>query len=158
MWPLCPQVQICSWESDWSRRQTDMIPLASANLDELLCHLGFFSFLFFFQPLSRNSGRLPLSLQSFSIPAPQKNPFYLRCHSAESAAASLCQTREANQLCVIKEKCIYLESQAEMAFGHLNLKVYFSTLPTSLLPPFFSAHNRISWECVKYCMLCTVHL
>lgn len=25
----------------------------------------------------------------------------------------------------------------------------------SFFPP---AHNRISWECVKYCMLCTVHL
>lgn len=136
-------LQLRIWLS--CRHQTDMIlrlqqpGWASFRRTSLWIPLTFF-----FQLLSRNTGTLPPSLQCFSIPAP-KEPILSLLSLCWLCGCFTLLDQRSSQFCVINEK----------AFGHPNLTIYsWHFLPLS----FFSVHNGIRGESVKYCINCTVQI
>lgn len=149
---LCPQCVKCrSAAENLTEPGTKRIWSSSFyNLDKLLLDRRVCEYrLNFFQLLSRNTGSLPPSLQCFSIAATKELVLSLLSLRWLCGCFTLWEQR-STELCVIKEKCIYLESQAEMAFGHLNLKVY--SWHNFLLFFFFPVHNWIRlWNIIAQC-------
>lgn len=132
------------------------------NLDKLLLgdrvceyHLGFF------QLLSRNTGRLPSSLQCFSIPA-TKEPI-LSSLSLWLTLRLLHFVRPEKQpaLCYQGKVHLFRVSSWDGFWASKSQSLFLTQLPAFLLFVFcfFSpVRNGISWESLKYCIYCKVQI